>query len=68
MIVTPHDRPADLFDAAGRRVEGMIVWADTDTGDVAVISVPVRFTIDHAGDETAAKEWKSYPAPLRIET
>jgi hypothetical protein len=63
--------PCRIFDATGAEIH-RVVWADTITGEVAQLAMPdedgrYRLVVNDAGQEVAALEWGTRPAPLRLE-
>jgi hypothetical protein len=47
-----------------------VVWADTEAGEVACLCLQAdgtfEMSVDDRGQWTPKKEWKKYPAPLRL--
>jgi len=62
--------PCRLFDATGAEIHGYVVWADTETGEVVTICPRhdggLEMAVDDRGQRAPKKEWKTYPAPLRL--
>jgi len=52
-----------IYDAYGKYLE-YCTWCDTETGEAVHVKLPIERTIDHAGDESVATEWRYHKAPL----
>jgi len=73
VIVTPnhplYGRTHRLFDADGVEIK-FCVWADTETGEVAVTvrddEGRLAWTVDDTGTEVVRTRWASFRPPLTL--